>query len=174
MIICFTGHRPNKLPGGYNVPNKYYIALCSIAKKYLLQLKPEKCISGMAQGWDIWMANLCINMKIPLIAAVPCQGQEKMWPEKSQKIYRRLLEKSTEVVMVHDGPYSAKTMLDRDEWMVDRADKVLALYNGDTFGGTYHTVKYARKQNKDLIIINPNSVAQEVNNATFNLDNYSL
>ena len=34
--------------------------------------------------------------------------------------------------------------------MVDRSDKVIAVYNG-TRGGTYNTIKYAEKKNIQIV-----------------------
>ena len=94
-IISFTGHRSDKLPNketGYILPNPTYIYVCQQTEKILKELKPDRCISGMALGYDSYAASVCIKLGIPFIAAVPFLGQEKMWPEKSQKAYFKLLE----------------------------------------------------------------------------------
>lgn len=49
MIICATGHRPNKL-GGYG--RDVYARLVKLAYDYLAVQKPDAVISGMALGWD--------------------------------------------------------------------------------------------------------------------------
>ena len=45
-------------------------------------------------------------------------------------------------------------MQTRNEWMVDKADVVIACFDG-TNGGTANCVNYAREKNKELIIIDP-------------------
>ena len=45
-------------------------------------------------------------------------------------------------------------MQKRNEYMVDLADKVIAVWNGST-GGTYNCVKYAEKCGKEIIRIVP-------------------
>ena len=148
MIICGTGHRPNKL-GGYGIEttNK----LIQIASDWLREQKPTKVISGMALGWDMALASAAISNEIPLVAAVPFKGQEVKWPQESQKEFNRLLEKATSVVFVSDGGYAAWKMQVRNEWMVDNADVILALYNGDTSGGTYNWIRYAKKKEKQVV-----------------------
>lgn len=47
MIIAGTGHRPSKL-GGFILPNPTYIKVCKKIEDHLLELKPEKVLSGMA------------------------------------------------------------------------------------------------------------------------------
>lgn len=153
MIVSFTGHRPNKL-GGYRTPNDIFNYITSELKKILSNLKPEKAISGMALGWDQWAVQVCVDLQIPFIAAVPFIGQEKIWPQTSKDIYYDLLKKAIEQVIVCEGEYAAWKMQKRNEWMVDRSDVVIACFDG-TNGGTANCIRYAKEKNKELIIINP-------------------
>lgn len=152
MIVAFTGHRPDKL-GGYKVPNPTYIHVCQQIEKTLIELKPDKVISGMALGVDQWAAFIAIKLGIPFIAAVPFEGQEKAWPEASQKVFNSLLKKASEVVYVSLGGYAAYKMQVRNEWMVLECDKLIAIWDG-TPGGTGNCVNFA-KQYRDIIYINP-------------------
>lgn len=153
MIVSFTGHRPSKL-GGYILPNPTYLHVCREIDKALQELKPEKIITGMALGVDQWAANIAIRLGIPFIAAVPFVGQEKAWPQASQKIFNKLLEKAAEVVIVSEGEYSAYKMQIRNEWMVDRADKIIAIWDGSK-GGTGNCVEYAKSKGKEIFYIDP-------------------
>lgn len=141
MIVAATGHRPDKL-GGYDDMTRR--ALGALAVEWLHYNRPAKVISGMALGWDQAVAAACVVLEIPFIAAVPFEGQERKWPPLAQRRYRRLLEQAAEVVVVCEL-YGPKTMQIRNEWMVDRADLMLALWNG-TFGGTHNCLEYARKK----------------------------
>lgn len=156
MIVAFSGHRPDKLPDketGYMLPNPTYNYICQQTEKWLLELKPNKCISGMALGYDSYAANICIKLDIPFIAAIPFEGQEKMWPDKSKKTYYKLLEKASEKIVVCEGGYSAHKMQVRNEWMVNHCDLLLACWDGSK-GGTSNCVDYAMKKlGKDKIII---------------------
>jgi uncharacterized phage-like protein YoqJ len=154
MIIGTTGHRPLKV-GGFITPNPTYNYICQEATKILLEHKPEKCISGMAVGWDQYFVEICIALKIPFIAAVPFKGQESHWPKQSQTKYHKLLEQAERIVYVNPEGYAAWKMQTRNEWIVDNCDLLLAIYNNDPFGGTYNCVKYAEKQKRDIIRINP-------------------
>ena len=153
MIIAFTGHRCNKI-GGYNLPNPIYNYICQQTEKALLQLKPEKCISGMALGYDSYAANVCIKLNIPFLAAIPFIGQEKAWPFPSQQTYHKLLNKAAEKVIVCEGDYAAYKMQTRNEWMVNNCDLLLACWDGSN-GGTGNCVKYAQSLNKEIIFIDP-------------------
>jgi len=146
-IIAVTGHRPSKL-GGYSFINQ--LKLVSFATIQLDQLEPYKVITGMAQGWDQAVANACFIMKVPYIAAVPFKGQERMWPEASQKVYNWLLENASEVVIVSGGAYKPWKMQVRNEWMVDNSKLVLSLWDG-TPGGTANCVRYTKSKGKPLV-----------------------
>lgn len=106
--------------------------------------------STMALGWDQALADAAIKLGIPFEAAVPFEGQESKWPVDSQRYYRRLLTRAEEVHIVSSGGFSVPKMQLRNEYMVDRADLVLALWNGSR-SGTENAVIYARKVGKPVI-----------------------
>lgn len=153
MIIAGTGHRPNKL--GFQLPNPTYISVCRDTKAILQQEKPDMVITGMALGFDMWLAKICIDLNIPFIAAVPFPGQESKWNDNYKNIYRLLLRKAHDIVMVNDGPFSASKLHKRNEWMVDQCDKLIAVFNGSEDGGTFSCIQYAKKQDKEIIYIKP-------------------
>lgn len=151
MIYAATGHRPNKL-GGYD--EQTFSRLVHLAESYL-KSRPEiltrdiSVISGMALGWDTAWAGAALNLNIPLIAAVPFAGQDKMWPEKSRKLYRNILDRAAEYVVISEGEYEVEKMQIRNEWMVDHCDHLVALWDGSK-GGTYNCIKYAKRFNKPM------------------------
>lgn len=155
MILSFSGYRPSKL-GGYKLPNLTYIRVCQATEKLFLELKPEKCISGAAQGFDLYAAFVCIKLGIPFIAAIPHINQEKVWPKESQIIYHKILSKATEVVIVSEGGYTAEKMQKRNEYLVDKADEMIFCIRPDeTSGGTYNCLQYAKSKEKTIHYINP-------------------
>lgn len=156
-ILGVTGHRPQKLapmPDCYS--DEVLKALIKLALKKLRELEPDKVITGMALGWDTACAIAALHLGVPIVAAVPFQGQESKWPTQSQKRYHRLLEKicenGGEVVIVSQGGYSSAKMLKRDEYIVDTSHVMLSLWDGSPTGGTAHTIKCAK--NKKLKIVN--------------------
>ena len=153
MIVSFTGHRPGKL-GGFDIPNPVYDHVCSEVTRLLKELKPEKAVSGMAVGLDQWAAQICVDMHIPLIAAVPFEGQEVIWPRESQDVYRALLAKADEIVTVSEGVYKGWKMQKRNEWMVDHSDVIIGVWDGSG-GGTANCLKYAHEINKMIYRIHP-------------------
>ena len=144
MIIAATGHRPDKL-GGYD--EKTRRALGGLATEYLHYERPELAISGMALGWDQAFAAAAVVLGIPFIAAIPFEGQERMWPNHSQIRYCRLLEHAArvEIIVERKLPFNiAGAMQTRNEWMVDNSIKLAALWDGSS-GGTCNCIRYAEK-----------------------------
>ncbi len=152
MRLAGTGHRSQKI-GGFILPNPTYIYICQQIEKHLKELKPDSVISGGAIGFDQYLANVAINLGIPLTIAVPFKGQELKWPEKSQKQYHKLLNKASDIVIVSDGGYSAQKMRIRNEWMINNCDIVLACWDGSK-GGTFNCINYAKSVKKNIIMIN--------------------
>lgn len=148
MIIAGTGHRPDKL-GGYT--EDAYARLVSIATDYLKENQPSIVISGMALGWDQALAQAAIELHIPVIAAIPFLGQESRWPKESQSKYKALIEKCREVVIVSPGGFASFKMQKRNEYMVNRADVILAMWNGKAEGGTFNCISYAQKKGKKIV-----------------------
>ncbi len=54
--------------------------------------------------------------------------------------------------MVNDHYFNA-CMLIRNEYMVNKSDSVIAVWDGVEEGGTWYTVKYARKNGKTVNVI---------------------
>ena len=50
--------------------------------------------------------------------------------------------------------YEKDCMLMRNKFMVDNSDFVIAMWDGRKRGGAYHTLNYAKKLNKQIILAN--------------------
>lgn len=151
FVVCGTGHRPNKIGGYGPVPETKLLRLAQSALAALRdEHGPLEVISGMALGWDTALARAALSLEIPFVAAIPFLGQEKMWPSSSQDSYNDLLRESARQIIVCEGKYAPWKMLERNKWMVDNSDLVLALWDGSK-GGTGHCVSYAKEKNKEIL-----------------------
>lgn len=156
MKIAVTGHRPDKLGKEYLLvgPHTDYIR-----EKLLLALDPfmkyqPTLITGMALGVDQLFAKIAIANVLPFIAALPCRNQDKLWPNPSKRLYHELLSKATMIIYVHDGEYTKSCMQERNEFMVDNCDLLIAVFDGSP-GGTYNCVEYAVNNNTSILRIDP-------------------
>lgn len=147
VILAGTGHRPNKLGGyGADVSKR----LIDLARAALMKYRPDEVVSGMALGWDTALALAAIELAIPLTAAVPFEGQEKKWRPEQQQLFHEIIARANTVVVVSPGAYAFWKMQARNEWMVDRATGVLALWNGGA-GGTGNCIEYARARQVEIV-----------------------
>lgn len=146
MIVAGTGHRPDKL-GGYSTAIKGKLrdtAVTGLRKTHATQV-----ISGGALGWDQALARAALDYKIPLTLALPFEGFWSRWPESSIRELHMQIEAADKVVYVCEPGYAPWKMQERNKWMVDHCDAVLALWNG-TDGGTANCLKYATKAGKPI------------------------
>lgn len=161
MIVAFTGHRPDKL-GGYG-PSPTQDRVRQAIRNTLtgppplpqsIERRVTAAISGMALGVDQWAAEICVELGIPFTAAVPFVGQERRWPEDSQRRYQLLLQKAYNIVVVSPGGYHPWKMQARNEWMVKNSDVLLAVWDGSG-GGTANCVRYAQEVGRAIWRIDP-------------------
>lgn len=138
-VIAGTGHRPDKL-GGYNAETQ--MRVLRLATRYLQEAKPALVISGMAQGWDMGLAQAAINLKIPFDAYVPFVGQEIVWPQATRLYYHELLKYARETFIVSPGGFTNAAMSKRNQAMVRNCTKLIALWDGSD-GGTANCIAYA-------------------------------
>ena len=144
--------------------NPVRVKLRQLMREQLVKLAPEKTFSGMALGIDQDFVSVCIDLKIPFVAAVPFLEQASQWPEESQRIYYALLDEAVQVVYVSEPGYAVWKMQKRNEWMVDQVGEdgvVLAIWDGSS-GGTGNCVKYAKRLDRQIVRINPDEVAMSL------------
>ena len=113
-------------------------------------------ITGMARGVDIWAGEIVLQLRklnpnLHLIAASPYEGFDNRWSADWQRRYKNILDQTDLVRFVCKG-YSKACFQIRNEWMVDRASRVIAVYNGEA-GGTRNTIEYARENGIRIVSI---------------------
>jgi uncharacterized phage-like protein YoqJ len=176
FVVAFTGHRPPRL-GGYGPGENSRIArnvravLAHVVRR-IIAAHPEGVtfLSGMAQGVDTRAAEIVIAQRtagaqgVGLIAVVPFEGyEERLWPQAAQEQYRTILARADEVVVLQ-RPSGVPTrgqatgwLHARNRWMVDRADLLVAVFDGSP-GGTAETVSYAHRRGVPVMRIDPTVV----------------
>lgn len=159
---CFTGHRPQKLPWGFNEQDTRCIAMKAQLINHI-----ENCIKngyenfwcGMALGFDMICEETVIQLKksyphIKLMGAIPCRNQDCKWSQKDKLRYRNLLSKLDGERCIYENYNGRICMLERNKFMVDNSSMIIALFNGEE-GGTKGTIQYAKQKNLKTIIIQP-------------------
>ena len=143
---CFTGHRPNGLK------RPAWLIKIDLEREIKKAVKDgfTVFISGMAQGVDIWSAQIVLKLRekgepIKLICACPFDGFEDRWDSKRQEQYKEILA-AADLVRYICPSYSRACFQIRNEWMVDHSARVIAVFN-NVPGGTFNTIEYATRKN---------------------------
>jgi uncharacterized phage-like protein YoqJ len=143
MKLAFTGHRFKDLPEDDDTLNWLEDNLYGVMLEIKSTVPTPKIISGMAEGVDQIAAMVAIDLFIPLIAARP-YGDHAAGDKDT---YKYILEHADQVVVVSPGAYAVWKLHARNEWMVDNADMLCAVWNPEKeSGGTYACLQYALKK----------------------------
>ena len=165
LTCCFTGHRSQGLPFGFDEQHPAYRKLKAQLHQEMARLITEcnvgHFISGMALGIDQIAAEIVLDLKesypeITLECALPCETQTVRWSIAQRERYYTIISRC-DVDTLLQTAYTADCMQKRNHYMVDQSQFVIAVWNGRP-SGTGSTVRYAKEQGKQLIIINPNTM----------------
>jgi len=184
--ICFTGHRPDKL-GGYNWHTSKNQRIMKALRSKIIEVinntdsnvKDFRFICGGALGIDQMAFEICYELKyselklngcrIELELAIPFDKQASKWFSKTDidRFYRHQqlsdiitfvdLMEGYEFKGVPKGEYHPAKMQIRNRYMCDNSEAIIAVWNGSK-GGTANCVNYAKKQGKEIIVINPDEI----------------
>lgn len=157
--VCFTGHRPEKLPG-YNDPDSGILGMIKSMLFYRIysaaQAGYEYFISGVARGVDLWAAESVLEIKkkfpdIKLICAKPFAEHGNSFKSKDLWAYNNIIERADEVVCVSDK-YSSSCYKARNYYMVDHSSCLIGVVS-DYKSGTGQTIAYAKKSGLKISLI---------------------
>jgi len=145
----FTGHRPEKL----GMSEQQVRPLLEEAVYQAIQDGFTTFITGMAKGVDLVAAEIVLdarsrNPQIRLIAALsyPDFGQHwgNGWTERFQDVLMR-----ADLIRCISKKLTHAAYQRRNQWMVDHAALVIAVFNGEA-GGTRNTLEYAEGKGTEI------------------------
>lgn len=152
LCVCFSGHRPEKLPGKGNFSDIGFRHLLSI-----LYLEIEDTINagytvfytGMARGIDMWAAKIVLEKRIhhpniKLVCVIPYKRQSESLTGADKWDYSYITDLADEVICLSDE-YRPDCMRKRNMYMVNHSDKLIAVM-GNPKSGTGMTVNLAKKR----------------------------
>lgn len=173
LILAVTGHRPSKLDNAYDLMHPTNVKIAFAMRRFILSKAGYNeetntfatdgkilLISGMALGVDTLWALVALKLKyqfpgkFDLECAIPCANHSSRWKKSDQERHADIIKRSGIVTMVSEEPYAPYLMQKRNEYMVDKADELLAVWDG-TKGGTGNCVKYAEKKGSIIYRYHP-------------------
>jgi uncharacterized phage-like protein YoqJ len=146
--MCFSGHRPEGLPGGTGFENiiKSYITL---EVKDAITLGYKTFIMGGSRGIDLWAGLAVIgekrmNPNIHLIAALPFYEKNTgRFSEFERFDYGYVLDNCDGVFYATES-YNRECMKRRNLFMIENSSRIVAFVN-DYRSGTGQTIRFAQK-----------------------------
>lgn len=147
MIIAVTGHRPEQIPNMGFVDIQLRHAFVDLGATHIIQ--------GMAPGADLRAACAAFRLKLPWTSVRPWAGHTP--PDDWKNHYRQAWEFAAERVTIveqedYPGPWAYH---ERNHYMVDHANIIVAVWDGTPSGGTYQTIRYAVSKGKPIFRIDP-------------------
>lgn len=158
--VCFTGHRPQSLPCGFDENHPACLKIKHQLRRLIIGLIEKKnaahFIAGAALGVDMWVMEIILELQasypnITLEAAVPCRSQSERWSAEMRERYNRILSQCDSITFVSER-YTRDCMMKRNMYMVNHSDYVVAVWNGKP-SGTGKTVRYAMENRKIVYCI---------------------
>ena len=161
-VCAFTGHRPSKLPFLKDENDPKHARLSRKLEERLEELAREgytHFVSGAALGVDTLAAEKVLLLRekhpeVTLELAIPCPEQSGRWSAADKERYNRLVERA-DVVTTVCPMYAPFVMQERNCYMVEKCDLLLAVYDGSA-GGTRNALSIALDMKKQVEIIDPN------------------
>lgn len=156
--VAFTGHRKERiLQGSGNNPCILGQIQLSIIEQVETLYKQgyRTFYNGMAEGFDLLAASAVIACRwkyndIRLVAVVPFRNQSARYEPLDKIQYRTLLGQADEVIVLSEY-YFRGCFHRRNDYLINKADTVVAYYDGIFKGGTFYTIKKAQQANKAII-----------------------
>ena len=144
---CVTGHRD--IPAEEMAPVKE--ALRREIKKAVND-GFTVFLSGFADGVDQYFAEMILELQnknpdLKLIAVLPYWKRMDSLCQKEHT--NALLDACAEVIIIQEE-YRPNVYSKRNRYMVEHADRVIAVYDGREKGGTVKTIRYAHQFRKEL------------------------
>lgn len=148
MIFGVTGHR-----GVAQRPGELQqFARLSVAE--MICAGASEIITGMALGWDLAVAEACVDLRVRFIAAVPFMVQADRWSPADRERWRRCITAAHHVDIGATTPRSkgeaVKALYARNHWIVNQCEELWAFYSGSK-GGTQHCVLYAQEVGRKVV-----------------------
>lgn len=150
VSVCFSGHR--SVPFAKRRDLKQCLK-SEIAKAYADGFRCFYC--GMAMGFDLLAAGAALSLQselkdLQVIAVVPFRGQSERWGKEEQAKYDAILRIVDDVVVLSERYFNG-CLLRRNDYMVNRSSRLIAYFDGNPKGGTFYTVREAKRQGLDIV-----------------------
>lgn len=156
IILAGSGHRPEHIALGAQTLSEVRTKIFDFYVDLFTWLRPREVISGLARGFDLWLAWAALESDTRLIGACPYPQQVQGWPEEEAGEWEAIQRFCAEVHTVSPSYWAREgdnALYARNRWMIDRCTHLTSFWQG-TRGGTAWTNDYAIARGKPRLVIN--------------------
>ena len=153
LVIGITGHRDISSQTVLSYIREFAHDFFS---DKLRQYNNLEVLSALATGADTILADVALEMGINLTAIIPFSNYHLEFMGDDLNQYYRMLNRAAKIVEMPFDDRSRDAFLSTGIWIVDNADMLIAVWDGQLArgkGGTADVVSYARSQKKETVII---------------------
>lgn len=171
--VCFTGHRPEKLPDNGDPSSQTILVLKSLLRQEIEEAVNDgfdTFITGMAPGVDMWAAEIVGELmkndkSLKLYGVYPFRNYDVKYKTDDEILRTEdIISFATDVLYLNEK-YSPQCMSERNRFMVDRSSRLIAVV-GSYKTGTGYTIKYAKNTGIAVHIIDIEKLFPEMENLT--------
>lgn len=168
MKVAVSGHRPPKVP-------MYSEQIMTALQNEFLRIGAKHVFTGGAIGVDLMAAEVALKLGLKHTLCIPFDGYNRFWREQEEFARLEMIKTNplTNTVLVNEGKppqgdegkeWVKKVLNDRNMYMVDNTDCLIAVWNGSK-GGTANCFAYGeetqQKRVYKLIRIPPQHIGLE-------------
>jgi len=167
--VCFSGHRPDRLPGQGEPDEPETQKLAAVLLGHIenaIRSGKDVFINGLMAGWDVFAAEQVITLKkqhphIRLVTIAPYSShffsREKCWTPEWVKRAKKVCGQQDIGVKIVEN-YRTGIYYERNRALVDNSAGLICYCDGGR-GGTAYTVEYALKNGLEIINIAESGVS---------------
>lgn len=154
LSVSFTGHREEKLPWAFDEEDERCVEFKRKLEREIERAYDQGAryfLSGMADGVDLYAAEAVLKLshrlkEIKLVAVFPYGSGDT--PRK-KKCARRAFK----VISLY-REYQKNCYMERNYFLVRHSSRLICGFSGDVASGTGSTMRMARQEGIDVVIIN--------------------
>lgn len=149
--LCFTGHRPDKLPTG----EKYQLMLNTLYRciDYAVTKGYTTFYTGLADGIDYLAAEYLFrlrmnNPQIRIIGVQPCEDYFDFFRRRGYNTCHldQMMAFADQIITLPGTSYDSQCFLRRNRYMVDHSAAIIAVCSDTGRSGSMQAFRYAVKK----------------------------
>lgn len=158
MQIAITGHRELPEPT---------VDLVDTSVRQWLAEHTDTTLTGLtclADGADSIFAQAVLDAGGSLVVVVPAAEYRDSLPAEHHRAYDALIGRAAEVVRLGHRESTSESHMDASMYMLDRADRLLAVWDGKPargYGGTADVVEAAKQRGVLVTVIWPDGASRD-------------